>query len=60
MPASSARTHDLDAGATLGRFRIRGVAERSLLPLQLRDPFLDAVRGDARFKALPGQANMPE
>jgi tetratricopeptide (TPR) repeat protein len=38
----------------------RGVAERSLLPVQLRDPLLDGVRRDRRFIALLHRLAMPE
>jgi hypothetical protein len=30
----------------------RGVNEHSLLPVQLRDPFLEPLRGDPRFASL--------
>ena len=49
----------VDRGRALGWLE-RGVRERSLFPLQLRDPQLDPVRADPRFKALLAQLRMPE
>jgi TolB-like protein/Tfp pilus assembly protein PilF len=37
----------------------RGVADRSLLPLQLRDPMFDSIKNDSRFVALLRRLRMP-
>ena len=38
----------------------RGVNEHSLLPVQLRDPFLEPLRGDPRFTSLLAKFRLPQ